>query len=97
MVTISGRFSKCGSMHTLTAIAHNPLCFGGGFGSDLQTQIKSVKKLQTNIAHNIFFQQLIARFGGGFGSEQETQIKNLKTTKMVDVHDRFRESICLSD
>ncbi len=35
-------------MHTLMAnIAHNPLRFDQGFGSELQTQMKNVKKLQT--------------------------------------------------
>ncbi len=48
--TISGRFLKCGSVHTLMAkIAHNPLCFGKGFGPELQTRIKRVRKT-TNVA-----------------------------------------------
>ncbi len=46
--TISGRFLKCGSVHTLMAkIAHNPLRFD--FGSELQTRIKRVRKT-TNVA-----------------------------------------------
>ncbi len=50
MFTISGRFLKCGSMHTLMAnIAHNPLRFSERFGLELQTRIKRVKKT-TNMA-----------------------------------------------
>lgn len=41
--TISGRFLKCGSVHTLMAnITHNPLRMEG-FSSEIQTQIKSIK------------------------------------------------------
>ncbi len=48
--TISGRFLKCGSVHTLMAkIDHNPLRFGEGFGPELQTRIKRVRKT-TNMA-----------------------------------------------
>ncbi len=48
--TISGRFLKCGSVHTLMAkIAHNPLHFGEGFGPELQTRIKHIRKT-TNVA-----------------------------------------------
>lgn len=35
--TILGKFSKCGSLHTVLAvIAHNPLHFGREFGEKLQ-------------------------------------------------------------
>ncbi len=48
--TISGRFLKCGSVHTLMAkIAHNPLRFGEGFGPELQTPITRVRKT-TNVS-----------------------------------------------
>ncbi len=46
--TISVRVLKCVCVHTLTVnIAHNPLCFDEGYGSELQTRIKCVKKCQT--------------------------------------------------
>ncbi len=49
--TISGRFLKCGSMHTLIAkIAHNSLCFGEGIVQELQTLIKCLRKT-TNVAN----------------------------------------------
>ncbi len=42
-------FFKCGSMHTLMAkIAHNPLRFAEGFGPELQTRIKHIRKT-TNV------------------------------------------------
>ncbi len=48
--SISGRFLKCGSVHTLMAkIAHNPLHFGEGFSPELKTRIKRVRKT-TNVA-----------------------------------------------
>ncbi len=37
----------CGFVKTQTVNIANPLRFGGKFGSELQTRIKSVNKLQT--------------------------------------------------
>ncbi len=37
----------CGFVHTQTVNIANPLRFGEKFGSELQTRIKSVNKLQT--------------------------------------------------